>query len=80
MAPDRKDNEGKTFLGVFILNNCVFCADAGASSEKVQGKAQGTRTKDQGKTFSSQSSLLSPQSSALSGFAALGSSFARLHT
>jgi len=41
---------------VFIHNNCVFCADVGISSEKVQG----ARTKDQGQTFN------------LCGFAALG--------
>ena len=30
-------------IRVFIHNNCVFCADIGVSSEKVQD----TRTKDQ---------------------------------
>jgi len=42
---------------VFILNDCIFCADAGIRNEKVQG----SRYKVQGKTLNLQSSLLIAQ-------------------
>ncbi len=39
---------------VFILNDCIFCADAGIRNEKVQG----TRFKEKPLTFSPHCSAL----------------------